>query len=120
MTDQDIESPTNVGGKDKKMSKNKSLMFGMGLLAGVVGGLIAGVLYAPKPGEESRREIKEAACEFYEKHSPAINEAKKQALENVDLMKYKLERQLRKFNNMIKSKKLLKAKELEEMDDYSY
>jgi len=46
--------------------------------------------------------------------------AKKQALENVDLMKYKLERQLRKFNNMIKSKKLLKAKELEEMDDYSY
>ena len=32
-------------------------------------------------------------------------------------MKYKLERQLRKFNNMIKSKKLQKAKELEEMDD---
>lgn len=102
------------------MSKNKSLMFGMGLLAGVVGGLVAGVLFAPKSGEESRRQIKDAACEFYEKHSPAINEAKKQALENVDLMKYKLERQLRKFNNMIKSKKLLKAKELEGMDDYNY
>ena len=103
------------------MSKNKSLMFGMGLLAGVVGGLIAGVLYAPKPGEESRREIKEAACELYEKHAPEIKEAKKQAMESIDLMKYKLERQLRKFNNMIKSKKLLKAKELEEMDDeYNY
>ena len=102
------------------MSKNKSLVFGMGLLAGVVGGLIAGVLYAPKPGEESRRELKEAACELYEKHSPAIKDAKKQALENVDLMKYKLERQLRKFNNMIKSKKLLKAKELEEIDDIGY
>ena len=99
------------------MSKNKSFMFGMGLLVGVVGGLVAGVLYAPKPGEESRRELKEAACEFYEKHSPAISEAKKQALESVDLMKYKLERQLRKFSNMIKSKKLLKAKELEEIDD---
>lgn len=49
------------------MSKNKSLMFGMGLLAGVVGGLIAGVLYAPKSGEESRRQIKDAACELYEK-----------------------------------------------------
>lgn len=49
------------------MSKNKSFMFGMGLLAGVVGGLIAGVLYAPKPGEEARRELKEAACELYEK-----------------------------------------------------
>lgn len=99
------------------MSKNKSFMFGMGLLAGVVGGIVAGVLFAPKSGEESRREIKEAACELYEKHSPAINEAKRQAMENVDLMKYKLERQFRKFNNMIKSKKLQKAKELEEGSD---
>ena len=52
-----------------------------------------------------------------DKMSDDPKEAKKQALENIDLMKYKLERQLRKFNNMIKSKKLLKAKELEEMDD---
>lgn len=96
------------------MSKNKSFMFGMGLIAGVVGGIAAGVLFAPKSGEESRRELKEAACELYEKHSPAIAEAKRQAIENVDLMKYKLERQLRKYNNMIKSKKLLKAKELED------
>ena len=103
------------------MSKNKSFAFGMGLLAGVVGGIIAGVLYAPKSGEESREQIKNTACELYEKHSPAIKEAKKQALENVDLMRYKLERQLRKFNNMIKSKKLQKAKELEEVDDeYNY
>lgn len=102
------------------MSKeNKSLMFGMGLIAGVIGGIVAGVLYAPKSGEESRKILKEAACELYEKHSPAINHAKKQALENVDLMKYKLERQLRKFNNMIKSKKLLKAKELEK-DNYNF
>ena len=43
------------------MSKNKSFMFAMGMLAGVVGGLVAGVLYAPKSGEESRRELKEAA-----------------------------------------------------------
>lgn len=99
------------------MSKNKSLMFGLGLIAGVIGGIAAGVLYAPQSGEESRKKLKDATCELYEKHSPAVCEAKKQALENIDLMKYKLERQLRKFNNMIKSKKLLKAKELEEMDD---
>ena len=30
------------------MSKNKSFAFGMGLLAGIVGGIVAGVLYAPK------------------------------------------------------------------------
>ncbi len=99
------------------MSKNKTFAFAMGLIAGVVGGLVAGVLYAPKSGEESRRELKDAACELYEKNSPAIKDAKKQALENIDLMKYKLERQFRKFNNMVKSKKLLKAKELEEMGD---
>lgn len=99
------------------MSNNKSFMFGMGLLAGVVGGIIAGVLYAPKSGEESRKQIKEAACEFYEKHSPEIKKAKKQALENVDLMKYKLERQFRKINNMVKSNKMLKAKQLESADD---
>ena len=99
------------------MSKNKTFAFGLGLLAGVVGGIIAGVLYAPKPGEESRRQLKDAACELYEKHSPEIKEAKKQALENIDLMKYKLERQFRKFNNMVKSNKLQKAKELEEADD---
>lgn len=103
------------------MSENKSFLFGMGLLAGVVGGIVAGVLLAPKSGEESRKEIKEAAIKLYEDNSPAINDAKKQAMENIDLMKYKLERQLRKFNNMIKSKKLLKAKELEELeDDFGY
>jgi gas vesicle protein len=58
--------------EDKKMSKNKAFAFGMGLLAGVVGGIIAGVLYAPKPGEESRRELKEAAEKLYNEHSPAI------------------------------------------------
>ena len=33
------------------MSEKNSTSFGLGLLAGVVGGIIAGVLYAPKPGE---------------------------------------------------------------------
>lgn len=102
------------------MSK-KSFMFSMGLIAGVIGGVIAGVLYAPKSGEESRRELKEAACKLYEENAPVISEAKKQAMESVDLMRYKLERQLRKFNNMLKNRKLRKAKELEDADsDYTY
>lgn len=102
------------------MSK-KSFMFGMGLIAGVIGGVVAGVLYAPKSGEKSRKELKEVACKLYEENSPAISEAKKQALESIDLMKYKLERQLRKFNNMIKNKKLRKAKELEDAEsDFTY
>ena len=95
------------------MSKSKSLIFGMGLLTGVVGGILAGILYAPKSGEETRKDLKDAAVELYEKNSPSVNEAKQQALESVDLMRYKLERQLRKFGSALKSNKLQKAKELE-------
>ncbi|HCB11678.1 MAG TPA: hypothetical protein DEO94_06065 [Cyanobacteria bacterium UBA11991] len=99
--------------------KDDTFLFSMGILAGVVGGIFAGVLFAPKSGEETRKELKDSACEFYEKHAPQIVYAKKQALESVDLMKYKLERQFRKINNTMKSKKMLKAKALEDGDSIS-
>ena len=103
------------------MSKDKSSFgFGMGLLAGVVGGLIAGVLYAPSPGAEMRAKVKETVYDLAEKHSPAVNEAKKQAIESIDLLRYKLERQYKKFSNMLKSKKMRKAKELEDVSDYDF
>ena len=96
--------------------KDGSISFGLGLLAGVVGGIIAGVLYAPKPGEESRKELNEVITDLTEKHSPEIKEAKQQALESIDLARYKLERQFRKITHMLKSKKLQKAKELEDTE----
>lgn len=99
------------------MSKeNSSIGFGLGLLAGVVGGIVAGVLYAPKPGKESMEELKEVVADLSQKHSPEVKEAKKQAMESIDLMKYKLERQLRKMAHMLRSKKLQKAKELEDVE----
>lgn len=103
------------------MSKDKtSTSFGIGLFAGVVGGLVAGVLFAPCPGAEMREKVKDTVCDLAEKHSPAINEAKKQALESVDLLKYKLERQYKKFGNMLKSKKMRMAKELESETDFDW
>ena len=102
-------------------NKDKSSFgFGMGLLAGVVGGIVAGVLFAPRPGYEMREKVKETVCDLAEKHSPAVNEAKKQAMESIDLLRYKLERQYKKFSNMLKSKKMRKAKELEELSDYDF
>src|SRR5574344_3014983 len=99
------------------MSNDKSSIgFGLGLIAGVVGGILAGVLYAPKSGEESREKLKTAVCDMAEKHSPEVSEAKKKAFESIDLLKYKLERQYKKFNNMLKSKKMQKAKEVEDTD----
>ena len=103
------------------MSKdNSSVGFGVGILLGVVGGIVAGILYAPRPGEETRNKLKETVCDLAEKHSPAVNEAKKQALESIDLLKYKLEKQYKKFGNMLKSKKMRKAKELESLSDYDF
>jgi len=99
------------------MSKNNnSISFGLGLFAGVVGGILAGVLYAPKSGEESRKELKEVAVDLAQKHSPEVSDAKKQALESIDLVKFKVERQYRKLNHVLKSKKLQKAKELEDTE----
>ena len=97
--------------------KNDAFSFSMGIIAGVIGGIIGGVLFAPKSGEESRKELKDAACDLYEKHAPQIVDAKKQALESVDLMRYKLERQFRKLNNSLKSKKMQKAKALEDSEN---
>ena len=103
------------------MSKEKSEVgFGLGLLAGVVGGIIVGILYAPCPGSEMRAKVKDTVCDLAEKHSPAVNEAKKQALESIDLLRYRLERQYKKFGNMLKNSKMRKAKELEEFNDYDF
>ncbi len=96
------------------MSKERtSIGFGVGLIAGVVGGLLAGVMLAPKSGKESREKLKATVCELAEKHSPAIQDAKKKAYESIDLLRYKLERNYKKFDNMLKSQKMRKAKELE-------
>ena len=102
------------------MSKKSSIGFGLGLIAGVIGGIVAGILYAPKPGAEMREKVKETVCELAEKYSPEVAEAKKQAMESVDLLKYKLEKQYKKFGNMLKNSKMRKAKELEEINDYDF
>ena len=92
------------------MSKeDNSISFGMGLLAGVLGGVVAAILFAPKSGAETREDIKNCVNDFAEKHAPEIKEAKKQALESLDMMKYKLEKQYNKINSHIKAKKMAKG-----------
>ena len=103
------------------MSKDKSpIVFGLGLIAGVVGGIVAGILYAPCPGSEMREKVKDTVCDLAEKYSPEVQEVKKQALESIDLVKYKLEKQYKRYGNMLKSKKMRKAKELEEINEYDF
>lgn len=96
--------------------EDNSVVFGLGLLLGVVGGVVAGILYAPKSGEETRKDLQDAVVDFADKHSPEINEAKKQALTSIDVMRYKIEKKYNKISNMIKAKQLAKAKERESVD----
>ena len=65
-----------------------------------------------------REKVKDTVCDLAEKYSPEVSVAKKQALESIDLLKYKLERQYKRFGNMLKNSKMRKAKELEEINDY--
>lgn len=95
--------------------EDDSIIFGMGLLAGVLGGVALAVLFAPKSGEETRAELKQTIDEFAQNAVPEIQEAKKQALESLDMMKYKLEKQYNKINEHIKAKQLAKAKAKEDM-----
>jgi len=95
---------------------NDALGFGIGILIGVVGGVTAGLLFAPKKGEESRKEIKEAIENLVENQCPKVQAAKKKAIDAIDVMKYKIENQIKKIKNAAKSDKLEKAKELEGAD----
>ena len=97
--------------------KDKSFGFAMGILGGLIGGVIAGVLLAPKSGKETREDLKECAKTLAETHAPHIEYAKKQALESIDLVKYKIEKQYNKINDAIKAKNLQKAKEKEHGTD---
>ena len=99
------------------MSKeDNSISFGVGLLLGVVGGVIAAVLYAPKSGEETRQDVENVITDIAQKYTPEIKEAKKQALTSIDVIRYRLEQQYNKISNSIKAKQLAKAKEKETTD----
>ena len=82
----------------------------MGILAGMVGGVIAGILMAPKSGEESRKELKKTIDELKEKYSPEILQAKEQAMDAIKGTKDKIEDAYTKFNDYLKARQLAKAK----------
>lgn len=96
--------------------EDNSFSFGVGLLLGVVGGVIAAVLYAPKSGEETRQDVENAITDIAQKYTPEIKEAKKQALTSIDVIRYRLEQQYNKISDAIKAKQLAKAKQKESTD----
>ena len=93
-----------------------SASFGIGVLVGVVAGVRAGVLYAPKSGEETRKNVNDTITELVEKHAPEIEKTKREALTSIDVLRYRFERKYQKFIETIKAKQLAKAKAKETSD----
>jgi len=81
------------------MSNNSAESFFKGLIIGALGGAIAGILLAPKSGEETREDIKklgldlkEKAVDTYEKARAEVErkiEQVKKAGEKIDENKYR-------------------------------
>ena len=61
--------------------------FGVGLLVGAFIGLTIGILYAPRPGKETRQQLKEKAGEMKEKAEDIIEKARDQAEEIINKAK---------------------------------
>ena len=55
------------------MSKDSATGLGIGLLVGMVAGIAAGLLYAPRPGSETRGQIRERATDLGEKARDRFN-----------------------------------------------
>ena len=97
------------------MSKDdNSLMFGIGILAGITAGIIGGLLFAPASGEETSKKIEDKVTDFAENHCPTVEEAKRQALATVDVVQYKIEKAIKRVNDAIKARQLAKAKDKED------
>ena len=60
-----------------------------------------------------KEELRRKKGNLAEKYTPEIQEAKKQALTSIDVMRYRLEQQYNKINDTIKAKQIAKAKEKE-------
>lgn len=97
---------------------DKNDLFEIGLAAGIIGGLITGVLLAPESGNSSRKKIKDAVKNFNEVHGEEIEDAKKKLSVSFDLLKYNIEKKFRTLANKTRAKRLRKAKELE--GDYEF
>lgn len=94
------------------MSKetDSSITFGLGLLAGVVGGIIAGVLFAPKSGEDTRADLMEKIDKITENLPEKVDIAKKKSIKSIEETKATIENLVEDIQDSLKAKKMAAAK----------
>ncbi len=69
------------------MSHNNTNSFFKGLIFGALGGAIAGILLAPKSGEETREDIKKLALEMKDKAVDTYEKARAEVEKKIEQVK---------------------------------
>ena len=92
------------------MSKQSNFL--EGIIVGAILGGIAGVLFAPSPGEETRKKLKSMAAE----NSDLVDSAKDQTEDLIDKTKDAIEQGFSKIKTLIEENKAtLKADDLDRL-----
>ena len=89
------------------------IVFGLGLLAGIVGGIIAGVMLAPQSGEETRKDLANKAQSIKKKLPQKIESAKEKSLRSIERTAVSIENAITDVQNSLKAKKMANAKIME-------
>ena len=72
-------------------NRNSGAMMGVGLVAGMALGLAIGMLYAPRPGKETRTMLKERAMEIKEKTGEMAEDLKERAGSMMQMTKERMQ-----------------------------
>jgi len=99
---------------------DNAVSYGVGLLGGVVAGVLVGVLFAPKSGEEMRKDLMEVTDKFCSEND-ALCKCKDSSLELINKTKYSVEKQLNKVLEAVRAGRMAAAKRREELETgYNY
>jgi gas vesicle protein len=99
---------------------DNAVSYGVGLLGGVVAGVLIGVLFAPKSGEEMRKDLMEVTDKLCSEND-ALSKCKDSSIDLVNRTKYTVEKQLNKVLEAVRAGKMAAAKRREELDaGYNY
>ena len=100
------------------MSKDSEcpVIFGIGLLLGVVAGVAAGVLLAPKPGSEVREDLILIADKYTKDAFCDINCTKTASTVLINKIRLTIEKQISRIHEALKAGKMAAAKRQEELN----
>lgn len=93
-----------------------SLAFGMGILIGILGGIVAGILFSPKPGEEMRKDLKIKTDKLLEDVPSKAVYVKNSNIAAVEKLQYAIESRFNRVIEAVKAGRMAAAKRKEEQE----